>query len=162
MNGDDWWDAVAGGEAAGTEAVVDFDPSTTFDTPSLGTLDDPWFVPTDPDVPLGEPPAGSFRSTSDVLRDEAAGIPRELAPAAGTTSTFDWSQIGELFTRVGQAIGPIVQTGRDIAAVVTGRPTSAQIRQQQAEAAMRQAQQQRLLLLVGLGVGGLLLLRRGR
>lgn len=139
---------------------------TTFDTSAYFTggdvyLDalsspyaDPVYLPTDPDVPIGGKP-GSFVSSSEHLRDLAQG--GDYAPPSdggAPVTTFDWSQIGGIFTRIGQSIPSIVSAGRDVAAMATGRAPSrlASASYTTQQAAIVQAQRSRLLVMVAAGV----------
>lgn len=141
-----------------------FDPGT-FESSYETAFEAPEFSPADPDAGLEILPRDPFMSKSDVLRDIDAGVlpgglypatPSSAVSAAQSSNGFDWSQIGDTFTRVGAALTPIIQTGADIAAVATGRPTSAQ-RAQQASQSQRNTM---LLYLAGGGVILLFLLRR--
>lgn len=66
-------------------------------------------------------------------------VPESLPVLDVQSSSFDWSQLGDTFARVGSILTPIVRAGTDIAAMVQGQPTSAQRTAAQQQAAMQNA-----------------------
>jgi hypothetical protein len=112
-----------------------------------------------------------YTSISDTLRDySSSGVLPSTVEAEGITRGFDWSQLGETFTKVGTALAPIVKAGGDIYAMVQGKPTTKPAVQQPPSILQRLglasgpggANTGTLLLVVGAGVGGLLLLNKRR